>query len=35
LQELSHYLNDTDMTEARQILTDIEARIHKFRKANE
>ena len=35
LQELSRYLNDSDMTEARQILTDIEARIHKFRKANE
>jgi hypothetical protein len=35
LQKLSRYLNDSDMTEARQILTDIEARIHKFRKANE
>jgi hypothetical protein len=35
LKELSGYLNDTDMAEARQIITDIEARIRKFRKANE
>ena len=35
LKELSGYLNDTDMAEARQIVTDIEARIRKFRKANE
>jgi len=34
LQELSGYLNDSDMAEARQIITDIEARIRKFRKAN-
>jgi hypothetical protein len=33
--ELSGYLNDTDMAEARQIIQDIEARIRKFRKANE
>jgi hypothetical protein len=35
LDELSRYLKDTDMAEARQIVTDIEARIEKFRKANE
>ena len=35
LKELSGYLNDTDMAESRQIVTDIEARIRKFRKANE
>lgn len=35
LEELSRYLNDTDMAEAKQIVTDIEARIQKFRKANE
>jgi len=35
LEELSRYLNDTDMTEAQQIVMDIEARIQKFRKANE
>ena len=34
-KELSGYLNDTDMIEARQIIEDIEARIRKFRKANE
>ena len=34
LKELSGYLNDTDMAEARQIVTDIEARIQKFRKAS-
>ena len=35
LDELSRYLNETDLTEAQQIVTDIEARIQKFRKANE
>jgi len=35
LEELSGYLNDTDMVEAQQIVTDIEARIERFRKANE
>jgi hypothetical protein len=35
LKELSGYLNDSDMAEARQTITDIEARIRKFRKANE
>jgi hypothetical protein len=35
LNELSGYLNDTDMAKARQIITDINARIRKFRKANE
>lgn len=35
LKELSDYLNHTDMAEARQIIEDIEARIRKFRKANE
>lgn len=34
LKELSGYLNDSDMAEARQIVVDIEARIQKFRKAN-
>lgn len=34
LKELSGYLNDGDMAEARQIVTDIEARIQKFRKAS-
>jgi hypothetical protein len=34
-KELSSYLNDTDMAEARQITEDIEARIRRFRKANE
>jgi hypothetical protein len=34
LRELSGYLNDTDMAEAQQIVTDIQARIQKFRKAN-
>jgi hypothetical protein len=34
LKELSGYLNDSDMAEARQIVTDIEARIQKFRKAS-
>jgi hypothetical protein len=35
LEELSRYLNDTDMAEAQQVVRDIEARIQKFRKANE
>jgi hypothetical protein len=35
LEELSGYLNVTDMAEAQQVVTDIEARIQKFRKANE
>lgn len=35
LKELNGYMNDTDMAEARQIIKDIEARIWKFRKANE
>jgi hypothetical protein len=35
LEELSGYLNDTDMAEAQQIVMDIEARIQRFRKANE
>ena len=35
LEELRHYLNDTHMAEAKQIVEDIEARIQKFRKANE
>ncbi len=35
LKELSGYLNDTDMVEARQITEDIETRIRKFRKTNE
>jgi hypothetical protein len=35
LEELRHYLNDTDMAEAKQVVRDIEARIQKFRKANE
>jgi hypothetical protein len=34
-EELNKYLNKNDMTEARQIVADIEARIQKFRKANE
>jgi hypothetical protein len=35
LGELMHYLNDPDLAEAKQIVRDIEARIQKFRKANE
>jgi hypothetical protein len=35
LKELGGYLNDSDLAEARQILEDIEARIRKFRKANQ
>lgn len=35
LEELGGYLNGTDMAEAQQVVTDIEARIQKFRKANE
>ena len=34
LEELSGYLSDTDMAEARQAVVDIQARIEKFRKAN-
>jgi len=34
LEELNKYLNETDMTEARSIFADIEARIQRFRKAN-
>lgn len=33
LAELGHHLNETDMTEARSILTEIEGRIRRFRKA--
>jgi len=33
--ELSRYLNESDMTEARKIVMDVEARIQRFRKANE
>jgi len=33
-KELSNHLNETDMAEARTILTDVEARIQRFRKAN-
>jgi hypothetical protein len=33
LQELSKYLNETDLQEARSILADIQARIQRFRKA--
>lgn len=32
--ELSNYLNETDMAEARKIMLDIESRIQRFRKAN-
>jgi hypothetical protein len=35
LEELSGYLSDTDMAEAQRIVMDIEARIQRFRKANE
>lgn len=35
LEELSKYLNETDMTEARKIMTDIESRIQRFRKAKD
>ena len=34
-EELDKYLNKNDMTEARQIVAEIKARIRKFRKANE
>jgi hypothetical protein len=34
LKELGNYLNETDMTEARNIVADIEARIQRFRKAS-
>jgi hypothetical protein len=34
-EELDKYLNRNDRTEAPQIVADIEARIQKFRKANE
>ena len=33
LAELSNHLNETDMNEARNILDEIEGRIHRFRKA--
>lgn len=33
-KELSKYLNETDMNEARRIVEDLEARIQRFRKAN-
>jgi hypothetical protein len=33
--ELSKYLNESDMTDARKIVMDVEARIQRFRKANE
>jgi len=33
--ELSKYLNETDMAEVHKIVADIEARIQRFRKANE
>ena len=32
--ELSRHLNESDMTEARKIVMDVEARIQRFRKAN-
>jgi len=32
--ELSNHLNETDMSEARKIIADIETRIQRFRKAN-
>jgi predicted nucleotidyltransferase len=32
--ELNKHLNETDMTEARQIMADIEIRIQRFRKSN-
>lgn len=35
LMELGGYMNAVDVAEARQIITDIEARIRKFRKAKE
>lgn len=35
LKELGDYLNEMDMAEARKILADIQARIQRFRKANE
>jgi hypothetical protein len=34
LKELSAYLNENDMAEAHQIITEIDARIRKFRKAS-
>jgi hypothetical protein len=34
LKELGGYLNDSDIAEARQIVTDMDARIQKFRKAS-
>ncbi len=34
LRELNEHLNQTDMTEARSILADIETRIQRFRKSN-
>ena len=35
LTDLSGYLNDTDLAQVRQIVTDIEARIRKFRNASQ
>jgi hypothetical protein len=35
LEELNGYLNDADMAEAQQVVSDIQVRIQKFRKANE
>jgi len=35
MDELGAFMNDTDMAEARQIISDVEARIRKFRKASE
>jgi hypothetical protein len=34
LKELGNHLNEADMTEAQNIMADIEARIQRFRKAN-
>jgi hypothetical protein len=33
--ELKKHLNETDMTEARKIIADLETRIERFRKASE
>jgi hypothetical protein len=32
--ELGKHLNDADMAEARRIISDVETRIERFRKAN-
>jgi hypothetical protein len=34
MRELNEHLNETDMTEARNILVDVEGRIQRFRKTN-